>query len=199
MEKYKWKAIPKNLSYEEERKAFNKQLIDSMMLVKKQLDEIKSIFNVQLEKPGDERRQFAVEQIIQYLYTNPMNKYEMLEEPSSYTMTLIDLADIVDSANKNDAQAFAEKLEMLPWGDSNTGDQIAKDTTEFAYWILSDESRNQLLPVFENVSVRKINSTRHPSVQLGEFDTMLRLYDLEEYNSKTAAELANVKPQQGQE
>ena len=199
MEKYKWKATPKNLSYEEESKAYNKQLIDSMMLVKKQLDEIKSIFNAQLEKPGDERRQFAVEQIIQYLYTNPMNKYEMLEEPSSYTMTLIDLADIVDSANKNDAQAFAEKLEMLPWGDSNTGDQIAQNTTEFAYWILSDESRNQLLPVFENVIANKIDSKRHPSVQLGKFDTMVRLYNLEEYNSKTAAELANVKSQQGQE
>ena len=114
-------------------------------------------------------------------------------------MTLIDLADIVDSANKNDEQAFAEKLEMLPWGDSNTGDQIAQNITEFAYWVLSNEARDKLTPIFESVIASRYNYNRHPSIKISEFDAMERLPDLEKYNSETKAEIAKIKPQQGEE
>lgn len=199
MERYRWKNIPNSLSHEEQSRMFEQQTAESMMLVGKQLDEIKSIFNVQLEKPGDDRRNFAVDQIIQYLYTNPMDEFEKSGKTSTYTMTLIDLADIIDSANKNDENAFAEKLENLPWGESNTGDQIAQNITEFAFLILSDESRDKLLHVFDEIIKEKFNYKRDSSIKLAEFDCMEHLYDLEKYNLDKKAEIAKIKPQQGEE
>lgn len=199
MERYRWKSIPNGLSHEEQNKMFEQQIVESMMLVDKQLDEIKSIFNVQLEKSGDAERGFVVDQIIQYLYTNPMDEFEKSGKTSTYTMTLIDLADIIDAANKNDENAFAEKLKNLPWGDSNTGDQIAQNITEFAFWILSDESRDKLLHVFDKIIKEKFNYKRDSSIKLAEFDRMEHLYDLEKYNLDKKAEIAKIKPQQGEE
>lgn len=199
MERYRWKSIPNGLSHEEQNKMFEQQIVESMMLVDKQLDEIKSIFNVQLEKSGDAERGFVVDQIIQYLYTNPMDEFEKSGKTSTYTMTLIDLADIIDAANKNDENAFAEKLKNLPWGDSNTGDQIAQNITEFAFWILSDESRDKLLHVFDKIIKEKFNYKRDSSIKLAEFDRMERLYDLEKYNLDKKAEIEKIKPQQGEE
>ncbi|MBQ9792542.1 MAG: hypothetical protein IJW32_02195 [Clostridia bacterium] len=199
MERYRWKSIPNGLSHEEQNKMFEQQIVESMMLVDKQLDEIKSIFNVQLEKSGDAERGFVVDQIIQYLYTNPMDEFEKSGKTSTYTMTLIDLADIIDAANKNDENAFAEKLKNLPWGDSNTGDQIAQNITEFAFWILSDESRDKLLYVFDKIIKEKFNYKRDSSIKLAEFDRMEHLYDLEKYNLDKKAEIAKIKPQQGEE
>ena len=199
MERYKWESIPKTLTYEEQNKILENQKAESMMLVGKQLDEIKSIFNVQLEKSGDSSRAFAVEQIIQYLYTNPMNEFEKSGKTSTETITLIDLADIIDSANKNDEKAFSEKLENLSWGDSNTGDQIAQNTTEFAYWILSDEARDKLLYIFDKIIVEKFNYKRNSSIKLGEFDRMERLFDLEKYNLETKAKIETKMPQPGEE
>ena len=199
MENFKWEKIPTNLSYEEQSKLYERQKAESMKFVGEHLDEIKSIFNVQLGKPGDEDRAFAVEQIIDYLYTNPMDEYEKSGKTSTYTITLITLANIIDAANNNDEKAFAEKLENLPWEDAGTGLQIAQNTIEFAFWILSDEARDKLTPIFGNVIASKYNYNRHPSIKIGEFDSMERLPDLEKYNSETKAEIAKIKPQQGEE
>lgn len=154
MKYYSWREAPKNLSREEYRSFKKEDEIRAFLHTGTQLDEIKKIFEVQLRQPGDERRRVASEEIIKYLYSLKKESYDATQNSEYiiwdyfYGRTLITIAEIVDAANKNDEQLFAEKLKRFPWGDSSTGSYLASIGAEFAYWILSDENKKKYYDIY---------------------------------------------------
>ena len=159
MKHYTFELINKNkYSRDEYYKYENEQNKKAILFVADQVDEIRKIFQVQLDKPGKEKRDIAAEEIIKYLC---LNAKTICEKNENYFLwfyrfesdSLITLAEIIDAANKGDVEDMKNKLDSLPWGQSNTGDQISYNAFQFAYWIFSDEAREK----YENVFVENLS------------------------------------------
>ena len=141
--------------------------------VAKNLDEIKRIFNLELSKEGPKERKIASEEIIKYLFSNRYEAYKLgfrdeLVWSEIYMNNLITIANVVELANKGDRYGLIREMESLPWGDSNTGDQISHNATMFIWWLLSDETRKEFSDLFLKYCARA-NYEKVPSEETKEF------------------------------
>ena len=183
----------------------NENAQEGFKVLKENMPEIREIFQVQLDKPGHIYREFAVEEIIKYLYTHRVEKLELDQERNaaywaySYARTIYELADIIKAANEGDEKAFDVAMSKLPWGDSNTGDQISWNTARFAYGIMSEEAREKFGPIFY-VYIERSNMVKgNASAKMAEMAELEFLPDLVEFNQETAKEIKQMKkpPQPG--
>lgn len=136
-----------------------KDLRDSLSSVANDLDEIKKVFKVQLDKAGDPKREELVEEIIRYCYTNRDMKvlietidpnYAFNEE--AMVLMLYDVANIVDAINNKDVEKIDEAVSALPYDESNSGYVIAGQTLEFAYGMLSDIDKAVNRELFQDIA-----------------------------------------------
>ena len=153
MKEFIRKEYPKNASREEFEKIQKENAVNGLKNIGENMPEIRAIFKVQLDKPGHPYRAVAVEEIIKYLYGLRMEEYEAglskyVHWDYIYAASIYRLADIIKAANENDLDAFNRAMKALPWGDSNTGDQISWNTATFAYGIMSDEDREKFGELF---------------------------------------------------
>lgn len=117
------------------------------------LNEIRKIFEVELQKPGQKDRDIACEEIIKDLFINTYQSFKNGEkhfmEPSlGYQRSLITIANLVELAGKNDRDGFEKEIQHLPIGQSNTGTNISANALWCAYCILGDEARCQFKDLF---------------------------------------------------
>ena len=205
MKKYTIKPTPENADYETERKIDIENAKMGLEVLEENIPEIREIFQVQLDKPGHVYREFAVEEIIKYLYTHRVEKLKNSQDEMdyywaySYARTIYELADIIKAANEGDEKAFDEAMKALPWGDSNTGDQISWNTASFAYGIMSGEAREKFGPIFYGYVERSNMGRRNPSAKFAEMAELEFLPNLVEFNQETAKEIKSMKkpPQPG--
>lgn len=124
-----------------------KDLHDSLSSVSNDLDEIKKVFKVQLDKPGNPKREELVEEIIRYCYTNRDMKvlietidpkYAFNEE--AMVLMLYDVANIVDAINNKDVEKIdkAVNRELFQdiaktYGYATTDYEFDRDFTNFGY------------------------------------------------------------------
>ncbi len=136
-----------------------KDLHDSLSSVANDLDEIKKVFKVQLDKAGNPKREELVEEIIRYCYTNRDMKvligtidpnYAFNEE--AMVLMLYDVANIVDAINNKDVEKIDEAVSALPYDESNSGYLIAGQTLEFAYSMLSDIDKAVNRELFQDIA-----------------------------------------------
>ena len=202
MEYYKRVPQDENATHEERDAHRENQAIESLKYTEAHLDEIKAIFQVQLNKPGHENRAVAVEEILKYWFFNDKEKRDRgdmsyVTWSSLYAHDLITTANIIEAANNNDKQALIDAMQKLPWGDSNSGDQSAFNGTQFAFWILSDEDRVKFADVFEEF-LRKSNfcySEPEKAIHfLKNFAELKNLPQLIEYNQEKIAEIKAKQP-----
>ncbi len=203
MKEYIEKPIPKDVTREQYEKLQRENAIGGLKVVGENIPEIREIFKVQLEKPGHPYREIAVDEIIKYLYQNRMDKYEVgladyLHWDYLYARTLYKLADIIKAVNEEDLDAFTKAMEALPWGDSNTGDQISWNTSRFAYAIMSDEARQKFYePFLEVVHKGHYGETKEATAKIVEgMGNLAFLPSLMEANIETANEVKAKKPGQ---
>src|SRR5574344_2266597 len=65
-----------------------------------------------------------------------------------FANSLIRIANVVDALSKNRVSIAEREISGLPFGDSNTGDQIASTAHMFMYWLLSDENKIKYRDMF---------------------------------------------------
>lgn len=201
MKKPIMKPIPKDVDFETKMKFEVENANIGLEVLEENLPEIREIFRVQLDKPGHVYREFAVEEIIKYLYTHRVEKYKNSKEEwgpfwaYSYARTIYELADIIKAANEGDEKAFDEAMKSLPWGDSNTGDQISWNTTCFAYGIMSNEAREKFGPIVYGYIERSNDGKRNASAKFAEMAELEFLPNLVEFNQATAKEIESMKKQ----
>ena len=56
---------------------------------------------------------------------------------------IINLANIIDCLNKKDYDGMYALIEKLPFGDSNTGDELADLTLHFTLWFMTKEEQEE--------------------------------------------------------
>lgn len=202
MKKFVKKTIPSGASHEEQQKIENENARNGLKVIGENLEEIRAIFKVQLDKFGHAYRQTAVEEIIKYLYQNRADK--VLDESESwhvqwdylYAKTLYDIADIIQAVNKGDVEAFVKAMENLPWGDSNTGDQISWNCSRFAYGIMSDEAREQFGDLFLGFIARSNVGHENPVECVEKMANLDFLPSLIEHNLEEGKKITAKKPGQ---
>lgn len=197
---YEWKTIRAN-TLEEELKAYNDACFEEFMNAHEHIDEIKAVFEKELAKSNDGTRNRAAEEIIKYLYAISYSEYlatgdkSNLAFHSGYADSLIYIANMVEAAGKGDVETFEKVLNALPWGDSGTGDQIAYNSTMFAIWILSDESREKVYDIVFNRmknSNNALGSAQKTVNIMCKFFNMSTLESLIEHNNESE-EMVNAK------
>lgn len=155
MDNFKRSSIDKNWSESQKDTHMKNEAYECLKYVEKMLEEIQKIFQVQLEKSGNSVRTIAVEEVTNYLLTNRIEQHRgrnndmFIVSDSYYAESLITIAQIIEAINNNKEDEVSNILNNLPWGDSNTGDQIARNTAEFSYWILSDEAKSLFGDIFK--------------------------------------------------
>lgn len=155
MKKFNYRELGFHIDSEERMRALH----DSLSSVANDLDEIKKVFKVQLDKPGNPDREELVEAVIRYCYTNrdmkaligDINPVHAFNEEAMVLM-LYDVANIVDAINNKDIKAIDEAVSALPYAESNTGYLIAGQTLEFAYGVLSDADKEINRELFETIA-----------------------------------------------
>ena len=110
-----------------------------------------------------------------------------------YARTLYELADIIKAVNDEDEKAFDEAMKVLPWGDSNTGDQLSWNTATFAYAIMSDEARERFGSLFYKYVEQSNMGRNNPDAKIEEMAELGFLPELVEFNQETAKEIKSMK------
>ena len=171
MYSFKRSVVDENWSESRKDRHVKYEAYECLLYVEQMLEEIRKIFQVQLEKSGNDVRTIAVEEIISYLLTNKIERHRgrnddmFIVSDSYYAESLITIAQIIDAINNNKQDELSSILNNLPWGTSNTGDQIAWNTTMFSYWILSDESRNLFGDIFKKYFREKSFAKEEDQIQ----------------------------------
>ena len=202
MKKFIGKPIPEGLTYEEESKIDRENAIAGFKVLEENIPEIREIFKAQLDKPGHPYRAVLVEEIMKYLVSSRIDKFKMAEENDYiyfdylYAVTIYELADIIEAVNKNDEAAFVQAMEALPWGDSNTGDQISWNNARFAYGIMSDEAREKFGGLFAGFIARSNVGRTSPEEHIAKMANLEYLPQLMEYNMEVESEIKAKKPGQ---
>jgi hypothetical protein len=84
-------------------------------------------------------------------------------------------------------------MKVLPWGDSNTGDQVSWNTARFAYGIMSDEAREKFGPIFYRYIEKSNMGRENTSRKISNMAELEFLPDLVEYNLVTEKEIKSTK------
>ena len=180
----------RKMTPEQSEIAYKKQCTEAFLFVESQLDDVRKVFDVQLKKPGMPEREVAANLIIDYLFQLKKDEFDKTGDESSicwhhgYADSLITVAETVEAANNGDERRFTELLEKLPWGDSNTGDQISYNSIRFVYWILSEEDRKKFNDVFYSYLKKSNlahNSDEKAAELMDQMDKMVALKDLKEH------------------
>ena len=154
MEYFKHQTIPGYLT----KKQIDKLRIDDahncLMYINQNIDEIRKIFQTQLEQQGHDIRPDVVEEVIYYLLQYRIENSQstnntFVTTDAAIAESLITIANIIDSINKGQDKDAAKELSSLPWGGSAREEMTAKNATIFAYWILSDEAKKQFSHLFD--------------------------------------------------
>ncbi|MBE5736424.1 MAG: hypothetical protein E7356_03640 [Clostridiales bacterium] len=171
MYSFKRSVVDENWSESKKDRHVKYEAYECLLYVEQMLEEIRKIFQVQLEKSGNDVRTIAVEEIISYLLTNKIERHRgrnddmFIVSDSYYAESLITIAQIIEAINNNKQDELSNILNNLPWGTSNTGDQLAWNTTMFSYWILSDESRNLFGDIFKKYFREKSFAKEEDQIQ----------------------------------
>ncbi len=164
--------------------------------IEKYPNEIKSIFDAQLAKPGAPSRDLVVEELIKYTYQLPVAHYEAGGEFSTYrnsrinTQCLITIANLVDSVNNNDKHSLASHLDAM--FDANTYPiQASLSMLSYFYLILSNKDRKSFDAQIKEAIASK--SSQSPEEIIQEFLSMKPYEALKNSNNQTESEIKQIK------
>ena len=169
MKKFTGKGLSKASSFNERDFAYIKFLEANR-------EEILQVFQIQLDKKGDVRREKAAKQILEYSLDILCDKHKSAASPSLNWDGLIArglefLVNILEAVNENDDKKLEKALEELPWGESGTGDVMSENACMFALWLMSDEDRESHTGVFKKVF--ESHRGNYPALY-GSFDEFLK-------------------------
>ncbi len=158
--------------------------------------EILETLQTQLNMSGVDRRAEAVDAIMYYLYDGVREKLRVddaynIVSCDKYASNLIYLTNIIEAVNSKNPIIIKKLVAELPWGGSNRGHVITDNTTMFAYWILSDEAREEYGDIFrEAVKDNALTSDEKKiEKELDELESMSKLDKLIALNHQTKKEL----------
>lgn len=188
MRKFDYK--PRQFSSDAEQSM--KDLHGSLSSIANDLDEIKNVFKVQLDKDGNPERAELAEEIIRFCYTNTDMKaligdikpgFAHMEE--SYALMLYDIANIVDAINNKNVDAIDETISALPNDGSNGAIEITRKSLQVSYGLLSDLDKAVCRDLFK----MEISKTLGYDMSNYEFDRDVTNFEylgsLKRYNEET--------------
>ena len=127
-----------------------------------------------------ESRKAMVEEIIYHWFST----YERSDGVVTHGDILIGLSNIIESMNRKDYKTMRELIKKLPYGDSNGGDSLSKQTLMFVLWFMPHKAREEN----KDLLIESIKKAHHGNVdaekKFEEYVSASNFKALVEYNNE---------------